>query len=87
MEEFQEELVKDRTRAYTRFARRKAIARKTYIALHVMYYGKDYVDCRVKGRFAKGKVHCSCSSCSPKRRLHGPRFSEVKALLRFDQQE
>ena len=50
-----------RTRAYRREVRNKAIARKKRIAKqywpHVDWYPCD-------GMYSKGKIHCSCKSCT-----------------------
>ncbi|MBP1966431.1 hypothetical protein [Paenibacillus aceris] len=52
--------VKNRTRAYYRHHRKRVIYRKSKIAKRIGWF-EDCV-----GKFAKGKVHCSCHYCREK---------------------
>ena len=56
-----------RNRAYYRMQRRRAITRKIGILRRIG--GEEYVHMwsgGKPGRFAKGKIHCSCSLCRMK---------------------
>jgi hypothetical protein len=52
--------MKNRNRAYYRHQRRRAIKRKLFIYCHI--WGWKNVPFP-PGRYAKGKVHCSCRLC------------------------
>lgn len=56
---------KNRSRAYYRHQRNRAIQRKAKIAEHNGWYVPS------NGYFAKGKVHCSCWMCSQKTKKDG----------------
>jgi len=58
----------NRSRDYYRHHRERAIARKVHIYTNIM--GNDLMEYRngrdfptFRGRFSKGKVHCSCKWC------------------------
>ena len=70
----------NRSRAYYRHHRRRAIQRKAKIA--------EYNGCYVpsNGYFAKGKVHCSCWMCSQKTNKDGFPHSQVNQLERLNRQ-
>ena len=56
-----------RTRAWTRFQRRRAIGRK--IGFLRRNYGEYEVECWTRGKpgaLSKGKIHCSCWMCRKK---------------------
>ena len=56
-----------KTRAYRRAQRKRVICRK--ISILRKYGGEEYVFAWArgkKGRFAKGKIHCSCWMCRKK---------------------
>lgn len=72
---------KNRSRAYARHQRQRVIQRKTKIAIKKYDWIPDK-----PGRYAKGKVHCSCYWCSDKTRSHGYPHSNVMQFLRMDQQ-
>ena len=57
----------NRGRAYTRYARRKAIKRKKRIAETVPHLKGWY---KHDGQYAKGKIHCSCLMCNCYRVTH-----------------
>lgn len=50
-----------RTRAYTRKQRARKIAHRIYLRKKIGY--PWYTD---KGRYSKGKIHCSCKMCTVK---------------------
>lgn len=84
-EQHQKPNKKNRSKSYQRHQRDRVIAKKVYIYTIVM--GNELIEYRnghdfphFRGRFAKGKVHCSCWMCSPKTR-HGERkINEQKKL-------
>ena len=51
----------ERTRAYRREVRNKAIARKKRIVKNVYYMDNWYPH---DGQYSKGKIHCSCPLCA-----------------------
>lgn len=51
----------ERTRAYRRDVRNKAIARKKGIVKRVYCSGDWYPH---DGQYSKGKIHCSCKMCA-----------------------
>ncbi|TVX87201.1 hypothetical protein [Paenibacillus agilis] len=66
---------KNRNKAYARHQRKRIIQRKKLIAARWDWSVK------YEGRFAKGKVHCSCSMCSEKTQQHGyPKSQLVKMM-------
>ena len=75
-----------RKRVYYRFQRRRAIARKTRILRRLG--GEEYLIAWSKGtpgRFAKGKIHCSCPLCRRKS-SDGLARRDKKALESANQQ-
>jgi hypothetical protein len=56
----------NRTRDYYRRQRKRAIAHKLGILFTRFPYDCYEKEKNEKGRLSKGKVHCSCSMCSPK---------------------
>lgn len=71
-----------RGRAFTRHQRYRVIARKKDIVKQGYWYVPD----EQYGRLAKGKVHCSCSSCSMKTHHWGYPKSQ-KAVIEGQIQE
>lgn len=53
-----------RTSAYRRHQRRRVIQRKLRIVRHAWFLMTEDMTEVVGGRFAKGKVHCSCGMCT-----------------------
>ncbi|MER2262099.1 MAG: hypothetical protein ABS934_08780 [Psychrobacillus sp.] len=56
--------MKNRSKAYTRHQRERVIQKKMKIVRNVFYWDDNeekYLP--VRGKFSKGKVHCSCSLC------------------------
>lgn len=53
----------EKTRAYRRYLRHRAIARKLGIIQRTNCW---YIENGYEGKLAKGKIHCSCAMCSPK---------------------
>lgn len=81
----------NRTRAYYRHQRKRAIARKMYIfhdiqgnELAEFHNGTVYPF--VPGKFAKGKVHCSCKMCKYDKVYHIEK-EKVKAQEKWLKQE
>lgn len=66
-----------RTRSERRHKRAAVINRKARIARGL--YGDDIW---VKGKLAKGKIHCSCWMCSSKTNVHGMKHADLKAYGR-----
>jgi hypothetical protein len=54
------------TRDYRRFQRNRTVNRKRGILNRLHGIEHSYVAWRVSGKFAKGKIHCSCWMCSYK---------------------
>lgn len=75
-----------RTRSYRREVRNKTIARKKSIcrAIYGGYSHKLYESptpgfwYKVDGRYAKGKIHCSCKMCTYSKYYDLPRISDMK---------
>lgn len=65
---------KKHDRGYYYHQRRRAIKKKRKIAKGTGWYST------IPGKFNKGKVHCSCSSCSPKTRIWGWKMSDQKNI-------
>ena len=64
----------ERTRAYRREVRNKAIARKKRVSkavYHVNWFKKD-------GQYSKGHIGCGCPLCKYNRHYGIPLFYEVK---------
>lgn len=56
--------MKNRSKAYTRHQRERAIQKKMGIVRNVFNWDDNEVKYTpVRGKFSKGKVHCSCSMC------------------------
>ena len=56
--------MKNRSKAYTRHQRERVIQKKMKIVRNVFYWDDNeekYLP--VRGKFSKGKVHCSCRMC------------------------
>lgn len=64
----------NRTRAYYRDVRNKAIARKLRISA-------NYWHVKAPGVLSKGKIHCSCWMCSEKSKYLGRPISEQRRCL------
>ncbi|MFJ7935800.1 hypothetical protein [Sporosarcina sp. NPDC096371] len=71
---------KNRSRSYYRHHRNRVIQRKLKIARRLGWHVQDI------GRFAKGKVHCSCWMCSQKTKRDGYPHSQVIQLERLRSQ-
>ena len=67
----------NRTRAYYRHHRNRVMQRKSKLAKQLGWYEKCV------GKFAKGKIHCSCSYCRKKTREMGFPKSELTKLERI----
>lgn len=77
-----------KTRAYRRSQRMRVIKRK--VRLLKKYGGEKYVSAwsgggKKTGRFAKGKIHCSCRMCRNKS-YDAPSHTDKKKLLSGEQQ-
>lgn len=70
----------NRNRAYYRHHRKRVIRRKVRIAEQ---YGWNI---SFEGRFAKGKIHCSCLLCAIKTKKDGFPHSQKKKLQCLDYQ-
>ena len=68
----------NRTQAYYRHHRKRVIQRKSKLAKLLGWHGKCV------GKFAKGKIHCSCSYCRKKTREMGFPKSELTKLECMD---
>ena len=56
--------MKNRSKAYTRHQRERVIQKKMKIVRNVFYWDdKEGIHTLVRGKFSKGKVHCSCRMC------------------------
>lgn len=72
-----------RNRSYTRHQRKRAIKRKLSILKNVkghdlMEFKNGVISPIKKGRYAKGKVHCSCRMCNYEK-FHHIEKNKVKA--------
>ncbi|GIP33513.1 hypothetical protein J2TS4_27230 [Paenibacillus sp. J2TS4] len=67
-----------RSRAYYRHHRRRVIQRKNKIAKQLGWNE------RYAGKFAKGKVHCSCYYCRKKTKYLGLPKSDLVRMQRMD---
>jgi hypothetical protein len=65
---------KNRNKAFIRHHRNRIIKNKTYIAISIYNWSKDFLDKRHAGKFDKGKVHCSCKMC---------RYEQINGIERF----
>jgi hypothetical protein len=76
-----------KTKAYRRLQRMRVIKRKIHILKQ--HGGEKYVFAWSgggdTGRFAKGKIHCSCRMCRTKS-YDNPSHADRKTLLSFQQQ-
>ncbi len=61
----------NRSRAYYRDVRKRAIHHKKHISRHYWNYKFD-------GQYSKGKVYCSCPDCSAKSSRHGFKVSDIR---------
>ncbi|MMZ64721.1 hypothetical protein D1872_270720 [compost metagenome] len=68
---------RNRTRAYYRHQRSRVIQRKSKLAKQLGWHEKCI------GKFAKGKIHCSCSYCRRKTREMGLPKSEIVKVERM----
>ncbi|MCR8846191.1 hypothetical protein NQ117_21130 [Paenibacillus sp. SC116] len=71
---------KNRNKAYARHQRKRIIQRKKLIAAQ-----RDWL-VKIEGRFAKGKVHCSCAMCSEKTKQHGYPKSQLIKMINCHEQ-
>lgn len=56
--------MKNRSKAYTRHQRERVIQKKMGIVRNIFYWDENeekYM--HVRGKYSKGKVHCSCKMC------------------------
>ena len=65
----------ERTRAYRRDVRKRAIKRKKRICRE--NYGWDWF--KVDGMYSKGKIHCGCILCKREKHYGIPTIREVRA--------
>lgn len=72
---------KNRSLAYYRHHRKRAIARKKRIL--ISYY-EGYT--KNLGRLSKGKIHCSCMMCTEKTRYLGYSKSDQIKIMKCDYQ-
>jgi len=83
--------VMKKNRAYRRSQRQRVICRK--ISILKKYGGDEYVHAwssggKKIGRFAKGKIHCSCPMCRRKsydELTHADRKKLISAQQQFDE--
>lgn len=61
----------NRSRAYYRDVRKRAIHHKKHVSRHYWNYKFD-------GQYSKGKVHCSCPICSAKSSKHGFKVGDIR---------
>lgn len=80
-----------RTRSYRRDVRNKTIARKKRIC-RAIYGGSPHrlyespepgYWYKVDGRYAKGKIHCSCEMCTYSKTYKLPTVKEMRASESF----
>lgn len=64
----------ERTRAYRRDVRKRAISRKKRICRE--NYGLDWY--KVDGKYSKGKIHCGCKMCKYEKHFGIPTVRDVK---------
>jgi len=74
-------------RAYHKFKDQVKKNRKIQIVKHTWRSSEDIlINSRFLGKLIKGKVHCSCPMCNGafKRKVAGPRISELRRLKDFE---
>lgn len=72
-----------RTRSYRRACRKNKIKHKSFIAQHIYYWNTF-----TPGKFAKGKVHCSCPLCAAKsKKVMGARSKSINNWKHSDIQK
>lgn len=83
-------MAKKRNQAYRRHQRNRVIAKK--VKIFTQFWGNDLLQFRngdyvplVVGKWAKGKVHCSCKLCKYEKHYNIPKEKD-KATKRFLQQ-
>jgi len=70
-------------RAYNRIMSKRKAKRKMRLAAELYPCGKTIPYYPHEHMFDKGKIHCSCPSCSPKTATHGYTHSDLKKLEKF----
>jgi len=82
-------LKKNRSRSYTRHQRERVILKKSYIFHHI--WGNDLTEYRNGkesplrvGKWAKGKVHCSCKMCKFEKHfnIEQEKYKEKKRVMK-----
>ena len=65
----------ERTRAYRRYQRQRAIRRKKGVSRRI--YGIDWFQ-GVDGKYSKGHIGCGCGLCKPEKRFRRPSWEEAR---------
>ena len=77
--------MKNRTRAYYREMRHKAICRKRYIDCKILE-NKDHPHYEHDGQYSKNKIHCSRALCKYRKVYHLPTHRDKMADIIEKQQ-
>lgn len=64
----------NRTQDYKRYMDKVKKERKIKIAKSI---GRSHF-CKIPGKLRKGKIHCSCSDCTPKTNTNGWKASDIR---------
>lgn len=75
----------ERTRAYYRDVRHKAICKKKYIDMHINGNIERPLYSNT-GQYSKNKVHCSCPICKYGKTYHVPKKRDILADIIEKQQ-
>lgn len=65
----------ERTMAYRRYQRRRAIRRKKGVSRRI--YGMDWFQ-GVDGKYNKGHIGCGCWLCKPDKRFRRPSWADAR---------
>ena len=65
----------ERTRAYRRYQRRRAILRKKGLSKRI--YLMDWYQ-GVDGKYSKGHIGCGCGLCKPDKRFRKPSWEDTR---------
>ena len=70
----------ERTRAYRRYQRQRAIRRKKGVSRRI--YGIDWFQ-GVDGKYSKGHIGCGCGLCKPDKRFRRPSLAEARKSKKY----
>ena len=73
-----------RTAEYRLNSRKKAIAKKKNILIHVLGETESYTPVRQPGRLDKMHIGCGCGLCKPRKRFRYPSDKDERRLARAD---